>query len=172
MANTSRVDELRRRVQGDPASIAFAQLAEEYRRAGQFAEAIETCRAGLARHAGYVAARVTLGRSLIEANQLEAAEAELSEVLREAPESLAAIRGLAVIAHRRGKLSEALMFYTRALSLARNDPGLERMVEAIRRVIEAEPPRAAGSPPARDAVLLGLGRFLKAIQAYRQRRSL
>ena len=45
MADSPRIEELKRRVQSDPASIAFAALAEEYRRAGRFEEAIETCRA-------------------------------------------------------------------------------------------------------------------------------
>ena len=31
MAHSARIEELRRRVQQDPASIAFAALAEEYR---------------------------------------------------------------------------------------------------------------------------------------------
>ena len=65
-----RIDELRRRVQSDPASIAFAQLAEEYRRAGQFDEAVAVCRTGLARHPGYLSARVTLGRALLELGEL------------------------------------------------------------------------------------------------------
>ena len=40
MSDNPRLDGLRRRVQADPASIAFAQLAEEYRRAGNYAEAL------------------------------------------------------------------------------------------------------------------------------------
>ena len=42
------------------ASIAFAQLAEEYRRAAMFQDAVDTCRAGLAIHPSYLSARVTL----------------------------------------------------------------------------------------------------------------
>ena len=72
------------RVQKDPASIAFAQLAEELRRIGAFEESIETCRAGLAVHPGYLSARVTLGRALIEVNALDEAHAELQTVLNEA----------------------------------------------------------------------------------------
>ena len=68
MADNPRIEELRRRVQKDPASIAFAQLAEEYRRAGNYEDAIATCRAGLAVHPGYLSARVTLGRALLEMN--------------------------------------------------------------------------------------------------------
>jgi predicted Zn-dependent protease len=103
--DNSRLEDLRRRVQKDPASIVFAQLAEEYRRAGQYAEAVATCRAGLRIHPGYLSARVTLGRSLVELGELDAAQRELEAVLKSASENLAAIRGLAEIHHRRGDLS-------------------------------------------------------------------
>ncbi len=97
-----RIEELRRRVQSDPASIAFAALAEEYRRAGQHEEAIATCKAGLRRHPAYLSAHVTLGRALIEVGQYDEARQELEHVLKMAPENLAAIRGLAEIQHRLG----------------------------------------------------------------------
>jgi predicted Zn-dependent protease len=102
MAGSSRLEELRRRVESDPASIAFAQLAEEYRRVGNFERAVEVCRAGLARHPDYASARVTLGRALIDLDQLGAAEVEMRRVLTEAPDNLAAIRGLAEIHRRHG----------------------------------------------------------------------
>lgn len=102
MADSPRIEELRRRVQSDPASIAFAALAEEYRRAGRFDEAIETCNVGLQRHPAYLSARVTLGRALLEVARYEEAQQELEHVLKLAPENLAAIRGLAEIHHRRG----------------------------------------------------------------------
>ena len=85
-----------------PASIAFAALAEEYRRAGRFEEAIAACTAGLVRHPAYLSAHVTLGRALLEVGRFEDAREELEHVLRLAPENLAAIRGLAEIHHRRG----------------------------------------------------------------------
>ena len=82
MADNPRIEELRRRVQKDPASIAFAQLAEEYRRAGSYEDAIEACQSGLAIHPGYLSARVTLGRALLEMNDLDAALGELEYVLK------------------------------------------------------------------------------------------
>jgi tetratricopeptide (TPR) repeat protein len=96
------IQELERRVEKDPASIAFAQLADEYRRAGMYEEAVRVARAGLARHPGYLSARVTLGRALVELDELDAAKIELDAVLRSAPENLAAIRALADIHQRRG----------------------------------------------------------------------
>ena len=103
MADSPRIEELKRRVHSDPASIAFAALAEEYRRAGRFEDAIETCTAGLIRHPSYLSAHVTLGRALIEVGRLEDARNELEYVLRLAPENLAALRGLAEIHDRLGE---------------------------------------------------------------------
>ncbi len=108
MTDTPRVEELKRRVQRDPASISFAALAEEYRRLGLFAEAIDTCRAGLLRHPAYISARVTLGRALVEVGEFDAASVELEQVLRHAPENLAAIRALADIHRRRGEIPETI----------------------------------------------------------------
>ncbi len=142
MADSQRIEDLRRRVQKDPASIAFAQLAEECRRAGQHQESVDVCRAGLAIHPAYLSARVTLGRALIELNELDQALTELSTVLKSAPENLAAIRGVAEIHHRRGELAAALAQYRAALALARNDPDLQRTVAELARQIEPAPPPA------------------------------
>ena len=75
MPDNQRIDDLRRRVQKDPASIAFAQLAEECRRAGQYrgidrgsAAPASTC------IPAYLSARVTLGRALIEINSIGRAQ--------------------------------------------------------------------------------------------------
>ena len=140
MADDSRLSDLRRRVQADPSSIAFAQLAEEYRRAGQLQEAVDVCRAGLAIHPAYLSARVTLGRALLDCQRLEDAQRELERVLKSAPENLAAIRGLAEIHHRRGAMGEALAQYRAALALARNDPDLEQTVHDLALQLEPQEP--------------------------------
>ena len=138
MPDSQRIEDLRRRVQKDPGSIAFAQLAEECRRAGLYEEAVTVCRTGLDLHPGYLSARVTLGRALIELNDLEIALTELEYVLKSAPENLAAIRGLAEIHHRQGRLKSALAQYRAALVLARNDPDLQRTVDEL--AYQLEPP--------------------------------
>jgi tetratricopeptide (TPR) repeat protein len=142
-----RIEELKRRVQKDPASIAFAQLAEEYRRAGEHEEAVRVCRAGLAKHPSYLSARVTLGRALIELQQYDEAHTELEYVLRSAPENLAAIRGLAEIYQRRGELAEALKQYEAALAIAQHDPELEEAVQELTRQLGGVPEPSTPTPP-------------------------
>jgi tetratricopeptide (TPR) repeat protein len=143
----SRILELRRRVQSDPASIAFAQLAEELRRTGSYDEAVDVCRTGLARHPGYLSARVTLGRTLIELGQLDEAAAALQTVIATASDNLAAIRGLAEIYQRRGALPDALAYFKRALELARHDPDLEETVDRIAQLVEPLPQPAGMVAP-------------------------
>ena len=147
MGENPRIEELKRRVQVDPASIAFAALAEEYRRAGRFEEAISTCQAGLQRHPAYLSAHVTLGRALLETGQFDEARAELEHVLRAAPENLAAIRGLAEIHDRRGELPEALEHYRSALHVAKNDSELEATVEELSKRVAPPEPAQEPVPP-------------------------
>ena len=91
----SRLDVLRRRVQQDPASIAFASLAEELRRSGEHFEAVRVCLAGLEYHPAFLSARVTLGRALAALDQYQEARTEFEYVLRVAPDNLLASRSLA-----------------------------------------------------------------------------
>jgi tetratricopeptide (TPR) repeat protein len=152
-----RIGDLERRVQTDPASVAFAALAEEYRRAGRFQEAVEACRAGLVRHPAYVSARVTLGRALIELGQLGAAKGELEIVLALAPDNLAAIRGLADLHRRLGELPEALERYRAAQGIARHDAEIHKAIEELSGELQPEDaePAAPGLSfeQARDAIL-------------------
>lgn len=102
MADHPRIAELRGRVENDPASIAFAQLAEEYRRSGDFQEAVRICRTGLGQHPAYLSARVTLGRALLELQQFDEAQAQFEYVLLSAPDNLIALRSMADLHQRLG----------------------------------------------------------------------
>ena len=126
MTDSSRLEELKRRVQRDPASISFAALAEEYRKLGLFAEAIETCRAGLLRHPAYISARVTLGRALVEIGEFDEASVELEQVLRSAPENLEYLKA--------ARLEFEIALVRKAAGRAREDDvvHLEHRIAAMR----------------------------------------
>ena len=63
MPDKSAIESLKQRLLRDPLSRAFLQLAEEYRKAGLFSEAIRTCMEGLERHPHDHTARIALGRT-------------------------------------------------------------------------------------------------------------
>ena len=171
MDSSPRIDDLRRRVQLDPASIAFAQLAEEYRRAGQLQDAVTTCRTGLTIHPEYLSARVTLGRALLAMGQLGEASAELSLVLASAPEHLAATRALAETCRQQGRLADAFAHYSSALKLAPNDPDLERILDDLSQALADERGGGRDAGHARaEATVAALERWLEAIHATRPNR--
>jgi tetratricopeptide (TPR) repeat protein len=161
VSDDARIEALRKRLQKDPGSIAFAQLAEEYRRAGRFNESIDVCRAGLARHPGYLSARVTLGRALLEIGDIDSAQRELNDVLRVAPENLSAIRGIAEVHRKKGEIPEALEQFRSAFEMASPDPAIEQAVRDFRRDAMAadlsvrpggDTSKAGVEPPALEAV--------------------
>jgi Flp pilus assembly protein TadD len=156
MGDNPRIEELRRRVQMDPASIAFAALAEEYRRSGRFQEAIATCTAGLHRHPAYISAHVTLGRALLALGRSGEAKAQFEHVLMLAPENLAAIRGLVEIHTAASTDENATGTFNRSWT---------NMIEWSR---AASPPRTVTATPA----LGGLEAFLGAISRARTGRML
>jgi len=177
VADSARIQELRRRVQQDPATLAFAPLAEELRRAGQTAEAVTVCQAGLSLHPQYLSARATLGRALIEAGDLESALIELTTVLGGAPENLTALRGVAEIHERRGDIFEALVKYRLALTLSGRDPELQRVIHELERqlprdAVEVAPLVHDGTGHAREReTVRQLERFLAGVLDDRQRRN-
>jgi len=173
-----RLEDLRRRVQKEPASLAFAQLAEECRRVGQFQEAVRVCRQGLAHHPDYLSARVTLGRALIGLEHFDQAAAELSGVLRTAPENLAALRGLAELHDRQGQFAEALEYYRSARSYAAHDAEIAAAIERLEH--DAQPVAPSPMPPlpsdpapasVPSRTLPVLERWLGAIQARRRQQT-
>ena len=144
MSDNRRLDDLKRRVQQDPASIAVAALADEYRRLGLFHDAIETCRAGLLRHPAYLSARVTLGRALLELGEYDEAETQLEQVVRTAPDNLAAIRALADIHHKRGDAPDGYTADPQSAPAAAPDP----VLPAPHPVLPAPVPAALAFAPA------------------------
>lgn len=127
----SRIDELRRRLERDPGSRLFAQLAEEYRKAGNQTEAIRVARAGLSHHPSYPSARVTLGRALLEAGDPGGAKTELELALREAPDNILASRFLGQALEAQGDFEAALERHSATLRMVPGDRLLESQIRSL-----------------------------------------
>jgi tetratricopeptide (TPR) repeat protein len=135
---TGRIESLRRKIQDDPGSKLFLQLAEAFRSNGELEEALETCRKGLEKHPCYHSARVSLGRLYLELGRPEDAEKELQSVLREVPDNLLASR----------LLEEIKTGTVRAAAAPKSPPAPDAAPKP--------PPAAAGTrPPVPQAVTPG-----------------
>jgi cytochrome c-type biogenesis protein CcmH/NrfG len=147
----SRIDELRRRLERDPGSRLFAQLAEEYRKAGDHAEAIRVARSGLTHHPSYPSARLTLGRALLESGDPAGARVELETALREAPDNILASRFLGQVLEAQGDFKAALERYEATLRMAPGDRQLELQIRAVQKRMEGMPHQGGVQGPAEGA---------------------
>src|SRR6266446_2879191 len=162
------IDSLKERMGRDPLSRAFLQLAEEYRKSGQYADAIRVCQEGLARHPAYHTARISLGRTYRESGDLENARRALSEVLELAPENHLAGKLLAEVQRRMGDVEGAAETYR---AILRHYPG-DREIEALAHDLQGageqspkEDARRASPPPAEPARARGMDTARTAVEA-------
>ena len=128
----SRIEELEKRLQADPNSRMFVQLAEEYRKEGLLENAVEICEEGLKKHPQYPSARVALGRALLESESFDRAAEEFETVLAQVPDNILANKFLGETYHRMGRLDEAFQKYQIAQTLAPEDTELEGKMQAAR----------------------------------------
>src|SRR6267154_752245 len=152
MKSKGAIENLEERLSRDPLSRAFLQLAEEYRKAGRYDDAVRVCMEGLSRHPTYHTARIALGKTYLEAGDLESARRALSEVLELAPENHLAAKLLAEVQRRLGDAAGAIATYR---SILIHYPG-DREIMALLRDLESPcaPPRrrhAAARSAGRDS---------------------
>lgn len=81
-------------------TAAFGPIAERFRRAGDLERAVALCREGLQKFPEHLSARVTLGWALLDLGRYDEAFEALQQVLKRAPDNLAAIRGMAELHER------------------------------------------------------------------------
>ena len=141
---SSEIERHAAKLEKDPQSRIFAQLADAYRKEGLLDEAIRICRDGLAAHPTYVSGRVVLGRALLEQGALEEAEAEFRRVLELAPDNLLALRLLGDTSAQQGRSGEAREHYERTLRLNPLDRETQDRLAAL-------PAHAADAPGAKPA---------------------
>ncbi len=123
------------RLARDPESLAFAQLADLYRKAGRTDEAIALCRDGLRRYPQYGTARLILVKALMTGGQLESALVELDPMLQANPKDVQCHRLAAEASRRLGRLDAAVRHLDAAVEL---DP-TDRESRALLALLRADP---------------------------------
>jgi hypothetical protein len=131
VAGNPRIEELRKKLDKEPGSRLFAQLAEELRKDGEFEDAIRVAREGLQKHQNYPSARLTLGRALFDTGDWAAARVEFEQVLKGAPDNILASRLLAESLEGLGDAPAAIARYKKTLALAPGDKQVLARLEAL-----------------------------------------
>lgn len=150
MSSSARIEELRKKFDENPRRY-FAPLANEYRKAGDFDQAIFICQEYLPQQPGHMSGHIVFGQALFEAKRLPDAKVVFETALSLDPENLIALRHLADISRDLGDTAAARTWYERVLHA---DPRNEEIAAIMvtlgtgSTAAAAEAPVAPAPPPA------------------------
>src|SRR4051812_21182414 len=99
----AEIKELSKKLEQNPDSMVFVQLADAYRRSGDLEKCVEICAQGLERHPTYTTARTILGRAYLDLGKLDEASAEFKKIELSDPENIVAQRMLGQIFMQKGQ---------------------------------------------------------------------
>ncbi len=146
----AEIKELTKKLEQNPDSMVFVQLADAYRRAGDLEKCVEICRAGLERHPTYTTARTILGRAYLDLNKLDEAASEFKKIEASDPENIVAQRMLGQIYMAKGMYADAITRHQKVLALDPDDnTAQEHLQEAL--IKAKQEPAGPGQPPAGPA---------------------
>lgn len=135
MAFSGEIEKLERRWQENPLGLTFAPLAEAYRKAGDPARALELLEQGLAQHPNYVPAHIVRGRCHLDTQEDPAAEQAFLRVTGIDPENVIALKGLAELSERAGRLPEAIQRLELLLDVDRNNEEARGQLDRVRELL-------------------------------------
>ncbi len=135
MAESSRVEELRKRYHENPRRF-FAPLANEYRKAGFLDRAILLCQKHLGEQAGNMNGLIVYGQALFESGRHEEARGPFEAALEVDPANLIALRHLGDIGRLAGNNEDAQKWYGRALEYDRRNDEVRELFEQVGGTLE------------------------------------
>lgn len=147
MPPNSEIEKLERRWKENPKGTVFAPYAEVLRKHGDHPMAKEVLRQGLELHPDHIPGNIVLGRCCLDLGEEGPAEAAFTHVLDLDPENVIALKALADITERQGRLMEAAGWLNRLMTV---DPSNDEAREQHARVAlarEAASATLASSAP-------------------------
>jgi hypothetical protein len=131
MAYTREIEKLELRWKENPKGTVFAPLAEVYRKDGQLQRAREVLREGLENNPDHIPGNIVLGRCCLDLKEDSAAEAAFVHVLQLDAENVIALKALADITERHGRLAEAEQWLRQLMAV---DPSNDEAKDQMSRV--------------------------------------
>ena len=136
MADSRDIEKLKRRWEENPKGTSFAPLAELYRKDGQHDRALEVLRIGLESNPNHIPGNIVLGRCCLDLKQDPEAEAAFSKALELDPENVIALKALAEICERSGRLDISEQWLTQLVQVDPSNDDARDQLGRVRRARE------------------------------------
>src|SRR5689334_11295505 len=127
MASSARIEELKKKFDENPRRY-FAPLANEFRKTGDYDQAILICQEFLPQQPGHMSGHIVFGQALFEAGRLDEARTVFETALTLDPENLIALKHLGDISRAGGDVDGARSWYRRVLDA---DPRNEEIASVL-----------------------------------------
>jgi tetratricopeptide (TPR) repeat protein len=147
MSSSARIDELRKKFDENPRRY-FAPLANEYRKAGDFEQAVFICQEYLPQQPGHMSGHIVYGQTLFDMGRDEEARAVFETALTLDPENLIALKHLGDIARQAGDVEGARSWYQRVLEA---DPRNDEIMQVLESIAGADAGLGGGAAVASSA---------------------
>lgn len=137
------IEQLERRYAEHSQGLAFAHLADAYRRAGEYGKAEGLILHGLKHHPKYISAYNVLGRVYVDSERYSDAHEQFTKVLELDAQNMIAMKALGELAVRGGRLEDARSWFERILLI---DPRNEEVQAELQKLVDAGVSPAPGGP--------------------------
>jgi len=141
------ISALEERIEANPKSRSFLQLAEAYIELGKTDQAQALLSKGVEYYPYYLAARITLGQVQMEKGQIPEAISNFEFVSRTIPDNLIAQKSLAQLYYKNNEMEKAQEAITVATSLSPDDPEILELSDKIKTPVNSPPLKGMDESP-------------------------
>ncbi len=152
MAASGEIEKLERRWAENQLGLTFAPLAEAYRKAGDPERALLLLQTGMTQHPNYIPAQIVRGRCYLDTQSHGEAELSFLRVTELDPENVIALKSLAEISERAGRLPEAMRRLEILLDIDRNNEEARGQLDRVREVFASQNAAPVALPEAHPEV--------------------
>ena len=134
------IEQLSEKLQADPKSRVFAQLADAYRKANLLDEAIDTAKKGLEVHPKYAIAHLVLGRCYLAKGMFALAREEFDLTIKNDPQNMVGYKLLGETYEKQNMYPDAIKYYQLVMDLEPGNAEMADKIERLKGLKQGEPP--------------------------------
>ena len=134
-----KINEYLNELNQDPSSKVFTKLADEYRKNGDYDQALKVVKEGMQKHPDFIKGWIVWGKVLSDAGRNGEAIEKFKKVIELNPDNLSAYLFLGKLYKKDNNHAEALNAFKQAYKLSPDDEDIEEEINDIKKQMASAP---------------------------------